>query len=263
MFQDARIELTEEQIANYQESGYVQVDNVLNLNEVEELRIYLEQVMNNQGQRSVQTSGNGAAYYKVLNQRVNTWRDHGGMAKFVLSQRLAGIANQLIGNKGIRLFHDHALLKMPQDSKETPWHQDYPYWPMKDSGALSIWLTLDDVDEQNGCMKFLPKSHKLKDLKPVSLVDAHDIFKDAKGHGKVLDKEKAVTVPLKAGSCTFHDGLTFHSAYSNQTDNPRRVLAIIFMPDGTIFNGKPHPTVNDLDFQEGELLAGGLFPKLV
>lgn len=188
-----------------------------------------------------------------------SWR---GMAKFVLSERLAGMASQLIGNKGIRLFHDHALLKMPHDSKETPWHQDFPYWPIEEDGALSIWLTLDDVNRQNGCMKFLPKTHKLKDLKAVDLVDSHDIFKDVKGRGQVLDKDKAVTIPLKAGSCTFHHGLIFHGAYSKQTDKPRRVLAIIFMPDGTVFNGKPHVTVDQLDLQKGDLLDGGMFPRL-
>ncbi|MFX9416229.1 phytanoyl-CoA dioxygenase family protein, partial [Acinetobacter baumannii] len=78
------------------------------------------------------------------------------MAKFVLGNRFANLAKQLTGFAGIRLFHDHALLKMPGDSKPTPWHQDRPYWPMIDNGkplqALSIWIALDDVDENNGCM---------------------------------------------------------------------------------------------------------------
>ena len=262
MFQDTKIDLSKEQIEFYQENGFVKVDNVLTSEEVEELRTYIDEVMNNDGQRSVQTDVAEGGYYKVLNQRVNTWRDHGGIAKFVLSMRLAGMANQLNGNKGIRLFHDHALLKMPHDSKETPWHQDFPFWPMQNAGALSIWLTLDDVDEQNGCMKFLPKTHQLKDLEAVSLVDAKDIFKDAKEKGEVLDKNQAVSVPMKAGSCTFHNGLTFHYAHSNQTDKPRRVLAIIYMSDGTVFNGKPHIIVNDQGLQKGNVFEGGLFPKL-
>lgn len=92
MFQDHRIKLMKVQIAHYQENGFVQIDNVLNSDEVVELTTCLEEVMNSEGKNSVQTSGKGAAYYKVLNQRVNTWRDHGVMAIFVLSQRLAGMA---------------------------------------------------------------------------------------------------------------------------------------------------------------------------
>ncbi|WP_179107258.1 phytanoyl-CoA dioxygenase family protein [Sediminibacillus massiliensis] len=262
MFRDSRINLTDEQVSSYKENGFVQIDNVLNREELEELRTCMEEVMNNHGGKSIQTSEDKAAYYKVLNQRVNTWRDHGGMARFVLSERLAGMADQLIGNKGVRLFHDHALLKMPHDSKETPWHQDFPYWPMKKPGALSIWLTLDDVDEKNGCMQFMPKTHQLNKLKAVSLVGGHDIFEEAENNGARFDKSQAVTVPMKAGSCTFHDGLTFHAAFANQTDKPRRVLAIIYMPDGTTFNGKPHITVDDLSLQQGKPLAGGRFPKL-
>ncbi|MFB5661078.1 phytanoyl-CoA dioxygenase family protein [Alteribacillus sp. HJP-4] len=262
MFKDSRLHLPQEKIDFYQTNGYVQIDNVLSDAETAELSMHLDEVMNVGSERSVQTSNSDGAYYKVLNQKVNTWRDHGGMARYVLSERLAGIADQLSGNKGIRLFHDHALWKMPNDSKETPWHQDYPYWPLTEAGALSIWLTLDDVDEQNGCMKFLPGSHRIKDLQAVSLVDAHDIFTDAKGKGKVLNKENAVSVPLKKGSCTFHDGLTFHYAHSNQTSNPRRVLAIIYMPDGSVYSGKDHAVTKELALQKGEMLQGGLFPKL-
>ncbi|MNI37251.1 Phytanoyl-CoA dioxygenase (PhyH) [compost metagenome] len=216
--------------------------------------------MGAEGGRSVQTSREGNAYFNVLNQRVNTWRDHGGMARFVLSQRFADVAKQLAGFEGVRLYHDHALFKMPQDSKPTPWHQDWPYWPMNETGAMSIWIALDDVDENNGCMMFVPKSQKVKNLKHVNLVEPHDIFTDEGASG--LDRNTAAIVRMKAGSCTFHDGLTFHYAHANQTDQPRRALAIIYMPDGTTFSGASHPCTNGQGFEKDDILRGGLFPKL-
>jgi ectoine hydroxylase-related dioxygenase (phytanoyl-CoA dioxygenase family) len=147
---------------------------------------------------------------------------------------------------------------MPNDSKPTPWHQDYPYWPMNESGAFSIWIALDDVDENNGCMMFVPKSQKLKNLKHVDLVDPHDIFSET----READRNTAAIVRMKAGSCTFHDGLTFHYAHSNQTDKPRRALAIIYMADGTTYSGAGHVCTDGLELQAGDKLAGGLFPKL-
>ena len=257
---EGNVTITEEQIRYYRENGFVQVDQMLSPEELEELRGHLEEALNVGGGLSVQTSGSNDLYYKVLNQRVNTWRDHGGMARFVLSRRFAEAARQLGGFSGIRLFHDHALLKMPNDSKPTPWHQDWPYWPMNETGAMSIWIALDDVDEHNGCMMFVPKSQKLKNLKAVDLVEPKDIF--AKEGAAELDRNTAAIVRMKAGSCTFHNGLTFHYAHANNTDRPRRALAIIFMPDGTTYSGASHVCTDGQGFTAGDPLRGGLFPKL-
>jgi ectoine hydroxylase-related dioxygenase (phytanoyl-CoA dioxygenase family) len=203
--------------------------------------------------------GDGA-YYKVLNQKVNTWRDHAGMARYTSHPRIARLAMELSGASGIRLFHDHALWKMPQDSKPTPWHQDFPYWPMNEPGALSVWIPMHDVDEHNGCMMFVPGSHKAGKLTGINFIEPQNIFDYVKG--TELENRNPVIVPLKKGSCTFHHGLTFHYGHANLSDSPRRVLAAIYMPDGTTFNGKSHPCTNGLDFQENEPLHGGLFPVL-
>ncbi|OAS13473.1 phytanoyl-CoA dioxygenase family protein [Paenibacillus oryzisoli] len=253
--------LTAEQCAFYQENGFVQVDNVLNEQELIELRQYMEEVMiEDSGALSLQTDKKGGSYYRVLNQRVNVWRDHGGMHKYSFNPRFAQMALELTGASGIRLFHDHALWKMPGDSKPTPWHQDYPYWPMTEQGAMSIWIALDDVDESNGCMMFVPKSQNAGKLNHIDLANPQDLFEFVKGTD--YENAKPVKVPLKAGSCTFHNGLTFHYAHSNVTDKPRRALAIIYMPDGTTFSGKKHAITMDLNVQENQPLAGRMFPLL-
>ncbi|MBD2861427.1 phytanoyl-CoA dioxygenase family protein [Paenibacillus oceani] len=252
--------LTDEQIRFYRENGFVQVDGVLNAEELEELREYLGEAMQADQDNSFSTDKEGGAYYRVLNQKVNTWRDHGGMAKYVLHPRFAGLAKQLTGASAIRLFHDHALYKMPGDSKPTPWHQDMPYWPMNEKGSLSIWITLDDVDERNGCMMFVPGSQKAGKLKGIDFINPQDI-KEYVEDPEIAAKQPVI-VRMKAGSCTFHDGLTFHYAHSNQTDAPRRVLAIIYMPDGTTYSGKGHPVTNGEALTADQPIRGRLFPVL-
>lgn len=244
----------------YRDNGFVQIDDVLTSAELEEIRGSLEEVMGITQGFGFQNGGAGGSYYRVLNQRVNTWRDHGGMAKYVLNPRFAAIASQLLGGKSVRLFHDHALLKMPGDSKPTPWHQDTTYWPMNETGALSIWIALDDVDEQNGCMMFVPNSRSLGKLDPIDLVNPQDIFEYAKG--SEIEGTRPVIVRMKAGSCTFHDGLTFHYAHPNVTEKPRRALAIIYMPDGTTFNGGGHAITDGCGLHVGQPIRGPLFPIL-
>ncbi|MFC5405862.1 phytanoyl-CoA dioxygenase family protein [Cohnella soli] len=254
--------ITQEHIDFYQENGFVQVDNMLSPEELAELREYLEEAMQTEGDLSQSTDKKGGLYYRVLNQKVNLWRDHAGMGKYSFHPRFAASALALTGASGIRFFHDHGLWKMPGDSKATPWHQDTPYWPINEAqaGMMSLWLTLDDVNEDNGCMAFVPKSHKLGKLTGIDFLNPQNIFDYVDGGQS--EEHKPVIVPLKAGSCTFHNGLTFHYAHSNVTDKPRRVLAIIFMPDGVTFNGKSHPVTDGCGLQAGEPIKGPLFPLL-
>lgn len=253
--------LTEEQVRFYRENGFVQIDHVLTESELEELREYMEEVMTVENGLAPKTDTKDGAYYRVLNQKVNTWRDHGGMGKYSFHPRFARMALQLTGASGIRFFHDHALWKMSGDSKPTPWHQDLPYWPMNESGALSIWIALDDVNEQNGCMMFVPTSHTVGKLTGIDLVNPQDIYEYVKGTH--IERTTPVKVPLKAGSCTFHNGLTFHYAHANITDKPRRALAIIYIPDGTTYSGKRHICTDGLGLVENEPLGGRMFPLLV
>ncbi len=220
----------------------------------------MDEIMQSEQQNSVQTDRKSGAYYKVLNQRVNTWRDHGGMARYTTHPRFAEFALRLTGADGIRLFHDHALLKMPEDSKPTPWHQDLPYWPMNEKGALSIWIALDDVDENNGCMMFVPRSRNVGKLNPISLVEPQNIFDYVRDTD--ISGTRPVICRMKAGSCTFHDGLCFHYAHANRTDRPRRALAVIYMPDGTTYSGKPHVVTDGLGLAAGQPIRGSLFPLL-
>ncbi|WP_169088770.1 phytanoyl-CoA dioxygenase family protein [Paenibacillus sp. PL91] len=252
--------VTQEQIEFYQKYGFVQVDNILSEEEVAELTEAMEEVMVDRSQLSIATDVSTGSYYKVLNQKVNVWRDHGIMAKYSLHARIAQAAKELSGASGIRLFHDHALWKMPHDSKPTPWHQDLPYWPMNEPGALSAWITVDDVDEKNGCMMFIPGSHKIGKLTGIDLVNPQNIFDFISG--TELEHAKPVVVPLKKGSCTFHHGQTFHYAHSNQSDKPRRVLAIIYMPDGTTYNGKSHIATDGLGLEVNARIKAGTLPLL-
>jgi ectoine hydroxylase-related dioxygenase (phytanoyl-CoA dioxygenase family) len=253
--------ISEEQIRFYEENGYIQLLNVLSAEEVALVRTALAEMAREQREQR-EMSASEVEYRKIFVQTVNVWRMHAGLRDYVFSPKLAEIARSLTRARKIRLWHDHALVKMPGDSKASAWHQDIPYWPMQEDGALSCWMALDDVFEANGCMAFVPGSHTFGRLEPINLVNPQDLF-------HLLPEEKAASIslqpvfqPMPAGSCTFHDGRTFHYAGPNTTDKPRRAIITIYMPDDVHFNGKPHVVTNDLNLAEGELLAGERFPVL-
>jgi ectoine hydroxylase-related dioxygenase (phytanoyl-CoA dioxygenase family) len=121
-------------------------------------------------------------------------------------------------------------------------------------------MALDDVTVENGCMHFIPGSHKLGRLDAIDLINPQDLFKLVPAAKN--KKFESVPVPLKTGSCTFHNDLTFHYAGPNKTDRPRRAMVTIYMPAGITYTHVPHIVGDRANLVEGEEFDGDLFPIL-
>ncbi|MCC6443062.1 MAG: phytanoyl-CoA dioxygenase family protein [Armatimonadetes bacterium] len=252
--------ITEEQVRFYERNGFLQIHNVLAPDELGAIRDSLEEAARQRFDPTFDREGISADYDRVFVQKVNLWRVHEGVRRYVFSPKLARIARALTRSPRVRLWHDHALIKMPGDSKPSAWHQDLPYWPMNESTALSCWMALDDVDENNGCMQFVPGSHLWGRFEPIRLTDPQDLFALVPD-GQSRDFTPA-KMPMRAGSCTFHNGLTFHYAGPNRTDKPRRAMVTIYMPEGTTYRPQPHIVTDGLNLEEGSPLTGEMFPVL-
>ena len=135
------------------------------------------------------------------------------------------IATQLLGAETIAQG-EHAILKPARIGAETPWHQDEAYWAEdRDFNAISIWIPLQEATMENGCMQFIPGSHKLE------VFPHHSIGHDPRVHGlevEEADVSKAVACPIPAGGCTIHHCRTLHYAGANGSDMPRRAYILGF-----------------------------------
>jgi ectoine hydroxylase-related dioxygenase (phytanoyl-CoA dioxygenase family) len=152
----------------------------------------------------------------------------------MVDQRIGEMAAKLAGVDGIRIWHDQALFKRPF-ANPTAWHLDTPFWSFADRNALSIWIALDDSTLENGCMYFVPQSYKQTGFENLGIgKNMGTIFE----HYPELARVNPVATPLKAGSCTFHNGLTIHGAGPNMTNGFRRAMTCAYMPDGNVFNGQ-------------------------
>ena len=105
---------------------------------------------------------------------------------------------------------------MPKDGKLVSWHQDASYWPLTPSKTVTVWLAIDDADEKNGAMKFIPRSHLHAQLEfEDSVSDDNNVL-----YQKVTEAEKfgdpPVSVILKAGQISLHSDWLLHgSGYNN------------------------------------------------
>jgi ectoine hydroxylase-related dioxygenase (phytanoyl-CoA dioxygenase family) len=253
--------LTEAQIAAYRHDGFISLPEVFVGDELAALRNAVAGAVDAESV-APDAMPDGASrpkgvYEQIFKQKVNLWQRHPDVARFVTSKKLGNLAAQLEGVP-MRLWHDQALFKEPStNNNKTPWHQDAPYWPHQDLWRqTTIWIALRDATIVNGCMAFVGGTHKLGPVPAIDFSDPKDIF-DYAPHIKPV---KPKVIELKAGSATFHNGLTFHYAGPNKSDGVRKAFAIIYMPHDTKFNGKPHMVTEGLGLQDGQVLDMDLFP---
>ncbi len=252
--------LTEEQMARYRRNGFIALKDVVVGEELTRLSTAVEEAVASETGNDSRAFADKGVYEQIFIQRVNLWTRFPKVKEFVLSRKFGNIAARLQG-KRMRIWHDQALFKEPELGKKTPWHQDSHYWPHDNCReSLSIWIALQDATIENGCMTFIPTTHQLDTLPPVDLGKPDDIFEWAPQFKGL----KGETVELKAGSVTFHNGLTFHYAGPNKSTSMREAFAILYMPDGIRYTGKKHvvtdPLVKMGQLKAGDFLDGEMFP---
>ena len=231
--------LTLEQISNYRENGFVYHPGLLNADEVAELKAAVLETVAAMGKRKVAGEGadmrEGKEYYdRVFTQRLNLWRINDTVKRTMLNPGIGRMLCQLEGVDGFRVWHDQALIKEPF-ANPTAWHLDNPYWSFHSHHSLSIWIALEDATLSNGCMWFIPGTHKLAGFDSPSIgADMSALFKVYPEMAKI----DSVAVPMKSGDCSFHNGLTAHGAGPNMTRGRRIAMACAYMPEGGTFNGK-------------------------
>ncbi len=259
----APIDIGEQEISFFQENGFLQIPEFFDSQEVAELAEALDKTVEEKRSRMLDSDGSVPdAYNQVFNQMVNLWVDYEEVRKFSFNPKLAEIARRLSKCRQIVIYHDHALIKPPGElSRETNWHQDAPYWPMEQVGALSAWIAVDDVTTVNGCLQFIPGSHKYGLLEPVPLAtEGASVLKTLESTG-VKEEVDPVVMEMKAGGVTFHHGCTFHYATGNHSVAPRRAHAIIYMPEYITYNGRRDAGGAD-DLEVGKPFQGSRHPIL-
>ena len=140
-----------------------------------------------------------------------------------LASALLGTGDEDARYGGLMLIH-----KPAGAGRDTPWHQDEAYWdfpPDRRSHSLSVWMPLDDVTIDSGCMHFLPGSHSLDVLphRQPTAEGPEPLVLDPP-----VDVSRAVACPLRAGGATAHYCRTLHFAGANTSARPRRALTVIF-----------------------------------
>ena len=228
--------LEESQVAQFQEQGYVSGIRVLDVEQVELLRSELEGFFDpaHPGHElwheyhANENNDPDAVVFHAL----GAWRITPGFHDLLWHPAFVTPASQLLQGQ-VRFWHDQLFCKPPRHGGNVSWHQDYSYWTRTTPLAhLTCWIALDDATVDNGCVQYIPGSHRWGLLPRTGLVGDMDQVSD------VLDEEQKeamkhpVAIELKAGECTFHHAMLMHGSGANRTDRPRRGTVINVVRDG-------------------------------
>lgn len=224
-------QLTPEQIATFREQGYIALESMTTAEEVAQLRGIFDRLFgNNVGWEKgsqYDLAGTDEGGRPKLPQILNPVEFAPELAQTQFRANALAIATQLLG-EGTEPWFEHAILKPPKYGAPTPWHQDEAH--RNDAGIdyeqISIWMPLQEATMANGCMQFVPGSHRgpvLEHQSPNS--DPRVMALECIG---AFEKAEAVPCPLPAGGATVHHCRTLHAAGANASDMPRRAYILAF-----------------------------------
>lgn len=257
--------VAELQVARFQSDGHIRLDNVAASSKIGVYRAAIQEAADRVNTETRALADRGDTYSKAFLQMMNLWREHEVVKRFSLARRFAGIAASLMGVDGVRIYHDQALFK-EAGGGHTPWHQDHYYWPLDTDNTITMWMALEDLDDDMGTLTFASGSHAEGYLGTLPISDESDEVFNSYVKKKGFDLFH--TGGMKAGDATFHNGWTLHSAPGNRSGRMREAMTVIYYADGA----RAIEPVNDNQSRDlanwlpgtnpGELAASPLNPLL-
>jgi ectoine hydroxylase-related dioxygenase (phytanoyl-CoA dioxygenase family) len=255
--------VTPEQSAQYRRDGHILVRRVISEEELDHFRPLITSLVDDVARtRDVQFRLHDAGM--LFREVTNVWRMNEAIQELVFAKRFARIAAELMGVRGVRLYHDAVLVKDP-GGKPTPWHKDHYYWPLATHHTTKMWMALTDIPPEKGGMRFATGSHHSGSFPEVPISSSsQELF------GRIIHDHRIPVAgyTMRAGDATFHSGEVLHSALANSSPELREVLTIIYYADGThvLEPNHEHRRVDLKEFlpglKGGDLAATALNPLL-
>ena len=258
--------ITKEQIDFFSENGFLAGVKMVDEKQIDALRSALNELTdtNHPGHELFYEfhSNESVDANTVLFHALGAWRIVPAFHDVLWNPRFVMAASQLLGDKPVRFWHDQLFYKPAKKGGVVAWHQDYSYWTRtKPLAHLTCWCGLDDSTVENGCLQYVPGSHRW------GLLDKPELAGDMMGIIDYLTPQQQsqfhpVPVQTKAGEAIFHHPLALHGSGENKSNQPRRAFVINVFANGvksdssdTLLNGVP--VIN-----KGEKMQGQFFPLL-
>ena len=272
--------LTEAQVTEFDRHGYLNAGPVLSNDELRKMTEQLDDILD-KGPDGFSANETRPVLFKNLLgdgadsavwQIVNVWEASPAFEKLIYHPFIVKVVSQLTSFAELLLWHDQVQYKPPHSGGATGWHQDAPLWPIiRPMTPVSAWIPFDNADVDNGCMWMVPGSHKwgnqIEFLQTQKHLQTLDEFKNLDGFIPPPKAEiKTVQCeprPVRRGEVHFHHSLAWHGSPINQSDRPRRAVALHYMTGEASFVASGNHVMKQfVNLEDGAAMteAGEHFP---
>ncbi len=219
----------------FQSDGYVAIPGFVNGQELVDLHANLDRYI-----RDVIPKMPSERVFYEDKSRQDTLKQFGEMdvhdpyfAKVFREGRFLQLAEALLDDRAVpkrfQFFN-----KPPSSGKPTPPHQDGFYFHLEPCEALTMWLALDPVDEENGCVRYVRGSH-CHGMREHARSDVLGFSQMIQDYGQPDDVANEVAMLANPGDLLVHHALTIHRADGNQsTTRPRRSLGLVYFAESSV-----------------------------
>jgi ectoine hydroxylase-related dioxygenase (phytanoyl-CoA dioxygenase family) len=258
--------LSREQVAFFQEQGYLPGVRILQDQQIERLRAELKEFFrpDHDGHElwyeyHTNESRNPDT---VLFHALGAWRITPGFHDILWHPAVTMAASQLLEGP-VRFWHDQLFCKPARHGGVVAWHQDYSYWTRtKPMAHLTCWIGLDDSTRDNGCVHYVPGSHRWELLPITGLAGNMEAIREVLNDEQWHQFNRPVAVELKQGECAFHHPLMVHGSFENRVDRPRRATVVNVFRDGVCSDSDQELLAGVPPIPKGHKMDGQFFPLL-
>tara|TARA_B100000446_G_scaffold151206_1_gene145968 strand:- start:192 stop:1025 length:834 start_codon:yes stop_codon:yes gene_type:complete len=214
-----RKKLTDLQISQFQETGFLSAFPVLSADQARHLRANLETF-------EAENDGVLTGSLRFKNHLLFKW-----LSDLIRSPKILDAVEDIIGHN-IMVWSTDWWIKEANSPQFVSWHQDSQYWGLDTAKLVTVWVALSPSTIESGCMRILPGSHVGPDLAHEETY--HDDNMLTRGQSiSGIDEDKAVNLEVQTGQAVLFAFRIAHASYPNQTDDRRIGLAIRYIPTDT------------------------------
>jgi ectoine hydroxylase-related dioxygenase (phytanoyl-CoA dioxygenase family) len=237
------MELGSEQVDFFQKNGFLVVENLLEEGELAALRSRVDLVASgdavhiDSAQLQVEPDVEAGkektpeTYAASLRKMSHVAFHDDVFMSHARNPKVLDVVESLLG-PDLKLYQDQVFMKPPRVGSRQRYHQDMPLgFQIDPPDMVTCWAALDDATIENGCLWMLPGTH-------LNGVIDKAVWEEMEEKALRGDLGEEVPIPLKAGSCGFHHGLTLHSSRPNRTDRSRRGYATHYVSGRCRYTGE-------------------------
>ena len=238
------MQLTDRDIRAYREDGAVVVRQAVSGPEVAEMLAMIDRHLQDGGERPWLVRRPDSFSERYL------WPTHDWMRRFCAETALPEIAGRCMGGAWARLYFDHLFYREAGGTDDTPWHQDWPYWPVRGRRIVSVWVALTPCGPESSSLQFVRGSHNWgKMYRPVQFnaKRSTDGFLAGNEAGEALpdidaapDQYDLLSWDMDAGDAIVFSAAAIHGAKGNASGSGRRVaVSVRYLGEEAIWDPRP------------------------